>query len=128
LNDKDLKDILKTVFLGSCVLNIASYLISVIFLGFTLPIAAGLVCGTLGVLTNLFLLGRSVNEIVNSKGRRGNTRMFLGYLVRAGIMVVIVSAASFVSIPCMIGAAVPLIYPKLIYGGKTLLGRRKKTE
>ena len=125
MENKDLEEVLKYIGVRSVFLNIAVYLVSVIFLGFTLPIAVGLVIGTLGMLINLFLLGRSVSGIIRSRGRKGNTKMFLGYLLRATVTVAIVATASFFGIPCMVGAALPVLYPRLVYGGRTLFRKEE---
>lgn len=128
MEKEDLKKELKYIFIRSLFLNIAAYLISVIFIGFTLPIAAGLLFGTFGMLFNLFLLNKSVYNIVKRGGNKNAGKMFVWYIIRMIISSVIIAFSMMWCIPCMIGAVIPYFYPKLVYGGKTLLRKEEKTE
>lgn len=128
MEKEDLKKELKYIFIRSLFLNIAAYLISVIFIGFTLQMAAGLLFGSLGMLLNLFLINKSVYNIVKNGGNKSSGKMFAWYIVRMLISASIIAAAMIWSIPCMIGAVIPYIYPKLVYGGKTLLRKEEKTK
>ena len=124
----DLKKELKYILIRSLFLNIAAYLISVIFIGFTLPIAAGLLIGTFGMLLNLFLLNKSLYNIVKMGGNKSAGKMFVWYIIRMSIASVIIAAAMLWCISCMIGAVIPYFYPKLVYGGKTLFRKEEKSE
>ncbi|MGN0614398.1 MAG: hypothetical protein ACI4JB_10935 [Porcipelethomonas sp.] len=123
-----IKKELKFIFFRSVFLDIAAYLISVIFIGFTLPVAAGLLIGTFGMLLNLFLLNRSVYEVVRRGGNSARKKMLLWYFARMLAVSAITVTAMLWSIPCMIAALLPYFYPKLVYGGKTLFGKEEKTE
>ncbi len=123
-----LKKELKFIFLRSLFLNIAAYLISVIFIGFTLPIAAGLLIGTFGMLLNLFLLNKSIYNIVKRGGNKSGGKMFAGYIIRMSIASIIIASSMLWNIPCMIGAVIPYFYPKLVYGRKIILRKEEKTE
>ena len=59
---------LKIILIRSVFLNIAAYLISTIFIGFTLPAAAGLLIGTFGMSLNLFLINRSHYMVIRYGG------------------------------------------------------------
>lgn len=127
MEKEDLKKELLFIFIRSLFLNLAAYLISVVFIGFTFSMAAGLLLGTSGMLFNLFLLNMSVNKIVKSGGIKSSSRMFGGYIARMFIIMALISGTMFFELSCTIGAVVPYFYPKLIYAGKTLFGKGGKT-
>ena len=87
---------MKFVLIRALFLDISAYLISVFFIGFTLSMALGLVLGTAGMAVNLILLNRSVRNIVRSGGRRAQSRMFSGYIVRLGVMGVFIASAMLI--------------------------------
>lgn len=120
MEKEDLKKELSIIFVRSLFLNLAAYLISVIFIGFTLTMAAGLFLGTFGMLLNLFLLNMSVYRIIKSGGMKSSGRMFGGYIVRMILVMALISATMFFELSCTIGAVIPYFYPKLIYAGKAL--------
>ncbi len=128
MEKEDFKKELKYILIRSLFFNIAAYLISVIFIGFTLPVAAGLLIGTFGMLLNLFLLNRSLYNIVKGRGNKSAGKMFIWYIIRMIIASVIIAASMLWCIPCMIGAVIPYFYPKLVYGGKTLFRKEEKSE
>ena len=119
---------LKIILIRSVFLNIAVYLISVIFIGFTLQAAAGLLIGTFGMSLNLFLMNRSLYQVIRYGGNRNSTKMVAGYLIRMSIVSVLTAVAMLWSTKCMIMAVIPYFYPKLVYGGKTLLRKEEKAE
>ena len=125
LEREDLKNELRSILLRSVFLNAAAYLVSALIIGFTLPIAVGLLCGTFVMLINLYLLNRSVQNAVNRNGYKANSKMFVWYVLRMSAIVVLIVAARFWSIPCMVGAVIPFLYPKLIYGSKTLFRKEE---
>ncbi len=128
MEKEDFKKELKYILIRSLFLNIAAYLISIIFIGFTLQIAAGLLIGTFGMLLNLFLLNRSLYNIVKRGGNKSSGKMFIWYIIRMTIASVIIAASMLWCIPCMIGVVIPYFYPKLVYGGKTLFRKEEKSE
>lgn len=128
MEKEDLKKELKFVFFRSLFLDLSAYLISVIFIGFTLPIAAGLLAGTFGMLFNLFLLNKSVYNAVKSRGNKNGGKMFAWYIIRMSIASIIIAASMLWNIPCMIGAVIPYFFPKLVYGRRTLMRKEEKTE
>ena len=75
-----LKKELLIIFVRAMFLDLAAYLVSVIFIGFTLSIAAGLLIGTSGMLLNLYLLNQSVYRIVKSGGNKAGNRMLQAIL------------------------------------------------
>ena len=114
-----LKKELLIIFVRAMFLDLAAYLVSVIFIGFTLSIATGLLIGTSGMLLNL-----SVYRIVKSGGNKAGNRMFTGYIARMIVMMVIIAGAMMISGKCALGTVIPYFYPKLIYAGKIL--KKKK--
>lgn len=118
----------KMIFIKSIFLNIAAYLISVIFIGFTLPMAAGLLLGTSGMFFNLFLLNKSIYNIVKNGGYKGSKKMTAWYILRMAIISLILTVAMLWCTSCMIGSLIPFVYPKLVYGGKTLFRKEEKAE
>lgn len=126
LEREDLKKELLKIFIRSLFLNIAAYLISVGFIGFTLSMAAGLFLGTLGMILNLFLLNLSVYKIIKSGGLKSGSKMFGGYIVRMLMIMAIISLTMFFDLSCTVGAVIPYFYPKLIYTGKALFKKGGK--
>lgn len=126
LEREDLKKELFIIFIRSLFLNLAAYLISACFIGFTLSMAAGLLLGTLGMIFNLFLLNMSVYRIVKSGGIKSGSKMFGGYIVRMFMIMAIISVTIFFDLPCTVGAVIPYFYPKLIYTGKALFKKGGK--
>lgn len=123
MEKEDLKKELLFIFIRSLFLNLAAYLISVVFIGFTFSMAAGLLLGTSGMLFNLFLLNMSVNKIVKSGGIKSSSRMFGGYIARMFIIMALISVTMFFELSCTIGAVIPYFYPKLIYAEKHYSGK-----
>lgn len=126
LEREDLKKELLIIFIRSLFLNLAVYLISAGFIGFTLSMAAGLLLGTFGMILNLFLLNLSVYRIIKSGGIKSSGRMFGGYIVRMLMIMAIISVTMFFELSCTIGAVIPYFYPKLIYTGKALFKKGGK--
>lgn len=118
----------KIILIRSTFLNIAAYLISVIFIGFTLPMAVGLLIGTFGMLLNLFLLNRFIRNAVKNGGKGSSKIMLGGYIVRMVIVAFCIALPMLWCTSCMIGAAIPYIYPNLVYGGKSLFRKGGKAE
>ncbi|MCI7805270.1 MAG: ATP synthase subunit I [Oscillospiraceae bacterium] len=119
---------MKFVLIRALFLDISAYLISVFFIGFTLSMALGLILGTAGMAVNLILLNRSVRNIVRCGGRRAQSRMISGYIVRLGIMGVFIASAMLIPFINTAGAVIPYFYPNLVYAGNVLLKKGEKTE
>lgn len=128
MEKKQLIHEMKFVLIRALFLDISAYLISVFFIGFTLSMVLGLVLGTSGMAVNLILLNRSVRNIVKSGGRKAQSRMFSGYIVRLGIMGVIIAAAMLIPFINTAGTVIPYFYPNLVYAGNVLLKKGEKTE
>lgn len=119
---------LKIILIRTVFLNIAVYLISSVFVGFTLSVAAGLLIGTSGMLLNLFLLNRSLYDVVKRGGNKNSTKMVIWYIIRMSVVSLLTVIAMLWCTECMIAAVIPYFYPKLVYGEKTLLRKEEKAE
>ena len=87
----------------------------------------GAVYGTVLLTADMFLLARTVRGVVNGAkhGRDGSRKMVVDYLVRflflgAGLYLAV--TAPFIDIIC---AAVPLLYPKLVYPLRAILVKKE---
>ena len=100
-------------------LDIAAYLISTVFYGFTYPFALGLLLGTAVLAATLALLRVSVERMAHdakSAGVTSQRRYLLFYALRllvfaAGFALSLVLRA-YIS---PIAVCVPMLYPRLIY-------------
>jgi hypothetical protein len=119
---------LKSILIRTIFLNIAVYLISVIFIDFTLTVAIGLLIGTFGMSLNLFLLNKSLYSVIKFGGNKSSTKMIAGYLIRMSIVSALTVITMLYDATCMIAAVIPYFYPKLVYGVKTLLRKEEKAE
>ena len=119
---------LKHILINSAFLDISAYLISVFFIGFTFSMAAGLFLGTAGMTVNLILLNRSIRNIVKSGGRKAQSRMFEGYLIRLLVVGAVIAAAVHIPFVNTAGTVIPFFYPQLVFAGNVLLRKGEKTE
>lgn len=109
-------------------LDIAAYLISAFFIGFTVPVAAGLLFGTAGIAVNLILLNNSIKNIVKSGGNRAQKRMLMGYLIRIAVTSAVVVISMLIPLVNMIATVIPYFYPNVVYAGKAILRKGEKSE
>lgn len=121
MDRKQLIKELKFIFTRAVFLDISAYLISVIFTGFTISVALGLLLGTFGLLVNFILLNRSVRSIVNGGGIKAQQRMLGGYITRYAVVAVIVAVSALLPFVSIVGTVIPYIYPQLIYAGQVFL-------
>lgn len=111
-------------------LNIAAYLISIIFIGATLRFALGLLLGTAVLLCTLLLIRLSVLRMADDARRYGVTsqrRHLLFYALRL-LLFAAAFAAALVFRTRISPAAVclPMLYPRLIYTAGALFSRSGK--
>ena len=107
----------------SLFLDLAVYLGSVAFLGFTLRMALALITGTIVLAVNLRLLYASV---IRHTGGQQTVRnpMMKGYLLRSLIACLAIAAGFLLSFLNPVGIMLPLLYPKLIYTVHSIIVRR----
>lgn len=127
MNKEQLIREVKYMLIRSLFLDISAYLISVLFLGFTLSMALGLALGTLAMAVNLILINRSVRNIVDNGGYKAQSRMFSGYLLRLTVTGCVLAASMRIPYVNTIGVVIPYFYPKLIYTFSSIL-KKGETE
>lgn len=108
-------------------LDIAAYLVSILFVGVTLAFAAGLVLGTGVLIGSLMLLRQSLKRMAAEAKRYGITnrkRYQLFYALR-----LLLFAAGFGTAVVLrrwispLAAALPMLYPRLIYTAEAVFHR-----
>ena len=116
---KEVKSELKPVLIFSLPLDAAVFLVSLLFIrtdGYSpLFMASGLLYGTAVMLLNLFILALFVEFFAELTPEKGRAAAAFGYFVR--MTVIGVSFFGAIKLPFINawGAAIPLIYPKIIY-------------
>lgn len=108
-------------------LDIAAYLISVMFLGVTLSFALGLLLGTAVLYASLLLLRVSVLRMEEDARRCGTAsqrRHLLFYAARLGVFAAAFSAALLYREQISpVAAVIPMLYPRLVYTAGALFSR-----
>lgn len=107
---------LKMLLPRMLLLDALAYGISIFFLGFRLPMALGLLIGTIGEVISLILLGNAVEASLRKKPKQAKISMAVSYVGRT-ILTAGVIAYAYVSRDIInpVGTALPFIFPKLIY-------------
>lgn len=110
---------LRFAVIGTAALDVLVWLISLLFTGFGIAVPLGLLIGSAGMLCNLLLLRRTIQNAVY----HGKTRDFGGYLLRCLIASAVIAAG--MCVPQINGfcAILPFLYPKILFG---LLTMRKQ--
>ena len=122
---EDLRHELRFAAICTLVLDVLLWGISLVFLGWQLPVPLGLLLGSAGELCNLLLLRRTVRNAVY----HGKTKDFAGYLLRVLVASVIIAAALKCPQISAIAAVLPFLYPKVIFGWLAVyLPKGKKTD
>lgn len=116
------------VYLGKRVffLDIAAYLISVPFVGFTLSMLIGLLLGTLALFVNLVILNVSVKKIVWSSNKTAKAKAFLWYILRLLVLTGCIFIAINTDCINIFGVIVPPFFPKIIYYTSSIMDLNKK--
>ena len=108
-------------------LDIAAYLISVMFLGVTLSFALGLLLGTAVLLISLLLLRISVLRMEEDARRYGTSsqrRHLLFYAARLGVFALGFGAALLLRGRISpVAAVIPMLYPRIVYTAGALFSR-----
>ena len=112
---KMINDELSIVLPWSLIINGIIYLASLPIYKFTTGIPCGLLLGTAAMLLNFILLGYSSERAVERPMASAKRYMFMFYVIRFAIMGSALVIAFKVSIFNPAAAAIPLIYPKIIY-------------
>ncbi len=110
------------------ILDVIAYSISVVFCGLTLPFAMGLILGTIAMLISLWLLSRTVLKMAERAKETGthDRRYLASYVLRMAILgIAFVIAYRYRPIAAL-GAAIPMVYPRIIYTVGALLPEQKQ--
>jgi hypothetical protein len=108
-------------------LDIAAYLISILFIGVTLQFALGLLLGSAVLFITLLLIQVSVRRMAADAKRSGVTsqrRYLLFYALR--LFVFAAAFAASLLLPeriSPVGTVIPMLYPRLIYTAGALFSR-----
>ena len=113
---------LRFAAIGTLVLDVLVWLLSLLFTGLNLAVVLGLLLGSAGLLCNLLLLRRTVRNAVY----HGKTRDFGGYLLRCLIASAVIATGMLFSQINALCAILPFLYPKVIFGALSL--RKEKHE
>lgn len=108
-------------------LDIAAYLLSILYLGVTLRFAIGLLIGTAVLFGSLLLLRQSVRRVEDDAKRYGMTsqrRYQVSYAIRLLIFAIGFGAAVvFRTEISPLAVVIPMLYPRLIYTAGALFSR-----
>lgn len=112
----------------AAILDVAAYGISILFLGLTLPFALGLILGTAAMLLSMWLLSRTVLKIAERAKQTGtHDRRYLASYISRLLIIGIAFAIAYRYRPiAALGAAIPLLYPRIIYTVGALLPEKKQ--
>lgn len=116
-----LKDELKLIMPWSIAADVAAYLISLPFVGFGVAFPTGLLCGTLVMLVNFFVLWLSVRGSFRVSTQKAPPLMVVMYLVRFAIIGVVFYLTLQIEYVSTLAFIIPLFYPKIIYTVKALI-------
>lgn len=112
----------------SIILDIAAYGISIVVLGLKLPFAVGLAIGTAAMLFSMWLLSRTALKIAECAKQTGthDKRYLASYSLRLMIIGIAFAVAYRYRPIAGLGAAIPLLYPRIIYTVGALLPEKKQ--
>lgn len=114
MNSFNFRKEIKFILLWSTALNLIVYGISVVIIGINISVLAGLVLGTVILIINMIHLHKSILRIT-AFGGKGKNPMMKGYLFRSLIVCIGIFISFRVDFINVLGALLPLFYPKVIY-------------
>lgn len=109
---EDLHKELLFAAVGTIILNLLFWIVSLFLVHFQLAIIIGLLLGSIGMMSNLLLLRRSIVNAVY----HGKTRDLKGYLFRVLIASAVIAAGLLFEQVNAAACVVPFLYPKIIFG------------
>lgn len=115
---------LRVIAVRSIFLNLAAYLFTSCFLGFTLSFATGLLLGTALLFVDLVLLYLSLQQTMAAAGKHGRAKLigsYAGRLTLIGVVFWLCLQTKWINAYAIV---VPLFYPRLIYVGSAMLHRK----
>ncbi len=121
---KALQKELRFAAVSTLVLDILVWLVLLPFYGIGLEVPLGLLCGSAGMLLNLWLLRRSIEKAV----QLGKTQDIAGYLLRCIVSCTVMALGMMVDGISAFAAVLPFLYPKAIFGVSVWLEQRKSRK
>ncbi len=103
---------LRFAAVGTLLLDILFWLLSLPLAGFGLSVPFGLLLGSAGMLCNLLLLRRTIQNAVY----HGKTRDFGGYILRCIVACSVMTLGMFCEFINALAVILPFLYPKIIFG------------
>lgn len=103
---------LRFAAVGTAVLDLVLWLVSLPLCGISIAFPLGLLCGSIGMYINLLLLRRSIRNAVYF----GKTRDWGGYVLRCAVASLVIAAGMCVPWIHPLAAILPFLYPKVIFG------------
>lgn len=104
-------------------LDIVLWLCSLAVYGVGIAVPLGLLLGSTGMLCNLLLLRRTIQNAVY----HGKTKDMLGYLLRCLIASAVIAAGLMADMVSAPAAVLPFLYPKVFFGLLSVQKPKKKT-
>ena len=109
---EDLTKELRFAAVCTILLDLIFWIVSLFVMKFSIAVLSGLLLGSVGMMTNLCLLRRTILNAV----RFGKTRDWTGYLLRILIASAVIAAGLISEHVNAVAAVVPFLYPKIIFG------------
>lgn len=109
---EDLHKELQIAGISTIILDLIFWIVSLFFMGFSLPVIIGFLLGSAGMMGNLLLLRNSILNAVY----HGKTKDVKGYLFRVLIASVVIALGLMTDFVNVISAVLPFLYPKIIFG------------
>lgn len=103
---------LRFAAIGTLILDVLVWLVTLPFLGFGIAMPLGLLCGSAGMYINLLLLRRSIHRAVH----QGKTQDWGGYILRCLVASLVMAAGMCLPFVNGLGAVLPFLYPKILFG------------
>lgn len=114
---------LRFAALCTVLLDVLVWLCSLLVTGLGTAVPLGLLLGSAGMLCNLLLLRRSIQNAVY----HGKTKDIAGYLIRVGIASCVMAAGLIFAQISAVCTVLPFLYPKFIFGILSFYSPRKKS-
>lgn len=109
---EDLHKELRFAAIWTVILDVTVWLCSLLVTEISLNVPFGLLLGSAGMLCNLLLLRRTIQNAVY----HGKTRDMIGYLIRILVASAVIAAGLLLDGVNAVAAVLPFLYPKLIFG------------
>ena len=109
---EDLHKELRFAVIGTVILDVLFWTGSLFVTGFSTAFLIGLLLGSIGSISNLFLLRRSILNAVY----HGRTKDFKGYLIRVLIASAVIASGLISEHVNAVACVMPFLYPKMIFG------------